>query len=292
MKKTSQYINEGRGILACPVCGESLRSNAKTIKCYNGHSFDIARQGYINLLLSNRKKSSDPGDSKDMIAARRRFLSTELYSPIVEAICDLIEEYILGNDEVELRFVEVGCGEGYYIGKLEDFLSQKHSPSMLYGIDISKHAILAAAKRYKHITFAVDNASKPSLLDKSVDVFLSIFAPFYVENSLKKLKSRGFIIQVVPTKNHLKELKQIIYEEAIVGNKTANNLELPSKIHLHKKNLIRETITLNKNSTIQDLFLMTPHYWRTKRDLKVQLEELDRMTVTLEVEVRLYAKAT
>ncbi|MBV9230780.1 MAG: rRNA (guanine-N1)-methyltransferase, partial [Chloroflexi bacterium] len=130
-------------LLACPVCGAQFGSADKTLRCANGHSFDIAREGYVNLLLKKL-----PGDSKEMLVARRNFLERGCYRPLSDAINELVygclREQQGASDEAETaNILDAGCGEGYYVGRLQHYLSTQQVPVSCWsiGIDISKEAV-------------------------------------------------------------------------------------------------------------------------------------------------------
>src|SRR6266545_8190332 len=98
-------------ILACPVCGEPLERVDRTFRCANGHTFDVAREGYVNLLLAQHRRSKDPGYSKDMIAGRRDFFDAGHYRPLADGIAELIATYL--PPVADTVVIDAGCGEGY-----------------------------------------------------------------------------------------------------------------------------------------------------------------------------------
>ena len=120
--------------LLCPVCGAELEKQEHALRCSAGHSFDIARQGYVNLLPVQQKRSLHPGDTREQVASRRRFLDTGLYAPICDALCETAAE--LGASGPVL---DVGCGEGYYAARLARALGCE-----LVGLDISKESVRCA----------------------------------------------------------------------------------------------------------------------------------------------------
>lgn len=130
------------------------------MRCAKGHCFDIASQGYINLLPVQNKRSLDPGDSKEMVAARHRFLSAGHYAPIAAAVARAsLSAFPAGNT---IACLDAGCGEGYYLRQLAAAEST-HNLSLL-GLDISKWAVLSAAKQDKRTRWVVgSNAHLPVL---------------------------------------------------------------------------------------------------------------------------------
>jgi len=200
---------------ACPMDGNLLTIHEKQLTCTNGHSFDIARQGYINLFPVQQKRSKEPGDSKEMVLARTQFLNTGLYEPIVKKLVSLITSYIKNCDS-NVCLLDAGCGEGYYFDSLLNSLENSDGNNNLsfIGLDISKHAIIAAARRNKKITWLVGTNRQPPITDCSVDIIVCVFGFQSYEGFNKILKSGGIIIVVEPGVEHLKELREIIYTDA------------------------------------------------------------------------------
>ena len=156
-------------VLTCPFCLEALELESRTLICPNGHTFDIDKEGYLNLL---RKRL--PGDTKEMLQARRAFLEHGFYQPLSDAINTLVAERIPSLQAISL--LDAGCGEGYYLGCLQQALSEQTNRCV--GLDISKEAIRMAAKRYPNIDFVVANLKEPlPLQDNTFQLILNIFAP-------------------------------------------------------------------------------------------------------------------
>ena len=127
--------------LACPVCQQTLQQQDNNLRCSAGHSFDRAKQGYWNLLLSHKKKSKDPGDNAEMVQARRDFLDQGHY----RQLSDQINQLVLNSlPETPSRILDMGCGEGFYTAALEQALSDAGREDALIGLDISKHAVKSA----------------------------------------------------------------------------------------------------------------------------------------------------
>ena len=127
----------------CPICKSKLNIQGKSYLCENNHSFDIAKQGYVNLLPVNKKHSDNPGDSKEMVLSRREFLESGNYDCFTKKLCEIINS--LFPDTQKITIADCGCGEGYYDGKLEGISSDYD----LFGFDISKEAVRYAAGKYK-----------------------------------------------------------------------------------------------------------------------------------------------
>ena len=261
--------------LLCPLCSERLELSDRSCKCPKGHSFDIARQGYVNLLTVQHKHSLNPGDTKEQVAARRRFLDGGFYSPIAEALCQLAQE-----EGCTGPVLDVGCGEGYYSTRLAKALSAE-----LVGLDISKEAVRAAAGRYKDARWLCATASRLPVEDRSVGLLTSLFALTLPEEFRRVLRPDGTYLQVLAAEDHLLGLKSVIYSE--LTHKQKNSVpELPG-FRLVRSLPVRFGFTL-EGQQVRDLLAMTPHYYRISKTGAERLAATERLTDTASCVLNLY----
>ena len=235
--------------LLCPICGAPLAKGEKALVCPGRHSFDIARQGYVNLLPVQQKHSQDPGDTREQVLSRRAFLDTGTYAPILEALIEAAREYGASGE-----LLDVGCGEGYYCAGLSQTLGLP-----LTGVDISKEAVRAAAARYKGPNWLCATAAHLPVGNESVGLLTSLFALTLPEEFLRVLRPGGLYIQVVAAEDHLLGLKRIIYDRLTHKEKHTTQ-ELPGLTRLHSQHIAFD-FTLTKEQ-IPWLFAMTPHLFR------------------------------
>ena len=139
-------------LFSCPICGQALTREEGRYTCLAGHSFDTAKEGYVNLLPANRQHSKAPGDDGEMIAARSVFLGGGWYQPLQLKLCQLIQE----TSSPSPVLLDVGCGEGYYTAAAAAVAARKGGRTA--GIDLSKAAVKRAAKRCREGEFAVASA--------------------------------------------------------------------------------------------------------------------------------------
>lgn len=182
-------------LLLCPVCKENLIKDTsnKTYKCKNNHTYDIAKEGYVNLLISNQKRSKNPGDSKEMVLARIDFLSKGYYKKLSDKINEKIVQYLIKNHKDKFNIVDLGCGEGYYMINLKNYMDEKNIKANYYGIDVSKDAVKYAGKTNKDCVWAVGNNFNILASDKSVDCIISVFSPIDIDECNRVLKDDGKI---------------------------------------------------------------------------------------------------
>jgi 23S rRNA (guanine745-N1)-methyltransferase len=254
--------------LICPICDDPLATGAKNYVCANGHSFDVAKEGYVNLLLSHQRRSSHPGDDANMIQARRRFFDSGAFEPLA----GLITQSAIGNPQSAI--LDCGCGEGYFLGALN---------GIRFGVDISKEAVRCAAKRYKDANWIVANGMrKLPFADHSLDVILSLLAPRNPEEFARILKPGGTLILGVPGPNHLIELRSRLAANA--GDFEEKADEAAGKCSPYFTETHREPLsyqqTLNA-AQLADLIQMTPIFWCSGPEAKATVQQLDQLAVTI-----------
>lgn len=271
--------------LACPLDGLPMSVQERRVVCENGHSFDVARQGYLNLLPVQQKRSKFPGDSVEMIAARQRFLAAGFYDRVAEQLVEVLRIYHKFNDDSCL--LDAGCGEGFYLEQLSQALVVDNIHAGLVGLDISKPAIIAAARRNKNITWLVASNKQPPLMPQSVDVIICMFG-FPVFDAFKKiLKPEGKLLLVEAGPQHLLELRQIIYADVKQGGLPDLSAAEQQGFELLAENeLSYKTAELGQEQ-IADLLLMTPHLFRATQEGKQRAAELEQIEVTVDVSLRL-----
>lgn len=265
----------------CPVCKEELNLDGRTYKCINNHCFDCAKQGYVNLLQSNKSKSKRHGDDKLMIEARTRFLNTNFYKPLCDLMCELLKKYIPQNACV----LDAGCGDCYYTEKIEKALAYKNAS--IAGVDISKSALIAAAKRSKSINLAVASVFSLPVGDLSCDAVLNVFSPFAPEEYARVLKSGGVLLRVIPLENHLFSLKKAIYDNPLKNPEESAEID---GFTLAESQELKYSIELKSNEQIESLFKMTPYYYKTSRTDQQKVEKLSTLQTEIEFCVLVYKK--
>ncbi len=272
-------------ILICPYCKNSLNcSKEKTYKCENNHSFDIAKEGYLNLLPVNQKKSKDPGDNQMMIAARRNFLELGFYDPLIESIKNLISDKLSFETKNIIAF-DAGCGEGYYSEKALNNLAGLETE--IWGTDISKYAVKNAARKYKNNFYFVSSIYNLPIFNNSTDLILSVFSPIMVEEFERILSNQGYIIIVSPASNHLREIAELIYD--VFRPHTSNIVEKMTSEFKHEftKNTMFK-IDIKSAEVLLFLLKMTPYYWSTGIERLGNITNKNELSVTCDFNIDIF----
>ena len=258
---------------ACPICQENLTLVESSLKCSNRHSFDLAKFGYVNLAPQIKQSANY---DKENFQNRQEILEAGFYQAILETISDL-----LARLETAKTILDIGCGEGFYSRKLQE----SHSDKTFYAFDISKDSVQIAAKSEPNwaVNWFVGDLARLPIKDASMDILLDIFSPANYGEFRRVLSQNGILIKVVPTENHLKEIRQMVQDQ--LTKKDYSNLDIKDHFQEHFSIQASQIASLTKPITAeqrQALLSMTPllfHIDQTKIDW-TQLTE-----ITIEAEI-------
>ena len=265
--------------LLCPVCRLPLAENNRRLVCEGGHSFDISKSGYCNLLRSAKK--STHGDNKEMIRARRDFLSLGYYAFLADAVASAVDTVFSEG----ATLLDAGCGEGYYTESVLAKIKDK-SPHAI-GVDISKDACEAAKKRLQSLTVITASLYDLPIESASVDTLLLLFSPLAKEEIARVLKKGGYFVTAFPEKRHLFGLKRVLYDTPY------ENTPMPLALdgyRLLSEKLVETTAVIEGQNAIQSLFMMTPYYYRTRPEDKARLSGLSSLETEISFRLAVYQK--
>lgn len=271
----------------CPICNKNLyytNSNC-SLACENSHCFDFAKEGYLYLLPPNKKHSKDPGDDKEMVAARRRFLAGGHYQLFSDALNTLAVK-LLNNQTPVL--VDAGCGEGYYTERLTHALQTAGKAPSFFGCDISKSAVRMAAKAAPDVSFAVASSFSLPLPDACADLLVDVFAPVVPEEFCRIVKPGGYFILAVPSAKHLFGLKEILYDAPYENEEKDTDY---TGFQFTERVPVRGALHLTGRD-VQDLFAMTPYFWKTPKGGSKKLEAVSELTTEIGFDFLVYKRET
>ncbi len=243
--------------------------------CENKHCFDIAKSGYVNLILSNK---SLHGDDKKMVLARRTFLNSGHYKILCDALCDSVKSV----SEMSSVIFDAGCGECYYTSEV----SKACSGAVVLGIDLSKDALIAGIKRNAELLLAAASVYDIPLADESSDVVISVFAPMASQEFRRILKKNGVLIRVIPLARHLFGMKKILYENPYENEEER---ETPEGFEFLSERQIRSEIHL-LHDEIVSLFEMTPYFYRTDKKGQERLYAVDNLNTEIEFGILMFRR--
>ena len=265
----------------CPVCKEKLNIVEKSAVCKNGHSFDRAKGGYYNLLLSNA--GSVHGDNKEMVLARREFLGRGYYEPLAKRISELV---LLHTPRCG-ALLDAGAGEGYYTDFCERGLFERDGASDVSAFDISKDAVREIGKKNPRISLAVAGSYHMPLLDADFDTVINTFSPLALDETLRVIKPGGHFVMAIPGETHLFELKSAIYKTPYKN--TVEDTAL-SGFSLISDESLTYNMDLDSPEAIKSLFMMTPYAYRTRPEDRIKVEKLKTLDCTADFRIFVYRK--
>lgn len=268
----------------CPVCQQALALSLNTFSCENKHTFDRAREGYVNLHLVQHKRSKHPGDNAAMIASRRDFLSRGYYRALTEAITGWVGRSPLGWQQ---RLLDIGCGEGHYLQQLHDAGLAENGSLELAGIDVSKPAVRLSAKRKLGAQLAVINADALPFFERQFNTVLSVFAPLNVEEAARVLAPGGHLLMVGPGEHHLSTLAAHIYEQAMPHQGNYQILAETAAFSLIAEIEVKQEIAVQKGDVL-NLLTMTPYYWHASETQQAALGQLESLVTTVHFYLKIY----
>ncbi|HHK6294319.1 TPA: putative RNA methyltransferase [Streptococcus pneumoniae] len=258
---------------ACPICQENLTLLETNFKCCNRHSFDLAKFGYVNLAPQIKQSANY---DKENFQNRQQILEAGFYQAILDAVSDL-----LASSKTTTTILDIGCGEGFYSRKLQE----SHSEKTFYAFDISKDSVQIAAKSEPNwaVNWFVGDLARLPIKDANMDILLDIFSPANYGEFRRVLSKDGILIKVIPTENHLKEIRQRVQDQ--LTNKEYSNQDIKEHFQEHFTILSSQTASLTKTITaeqLQALLSMTPLLFHVDQS-KIDWSQLTEITIEAEI---------
>ncbi|MBQ8369613.1 MAG: methyltransferase domain-containing protein [Clostridia bacterium] len=287
-------------IITCPVCGGELRRENRSLVCASGHTFDIAKSGYVNMLPPGKEKNARTGDEKDMVRARVDFLAKGYYAGISSAVAEIMAEYTSGDAVL----CDMGCGEGYHTCRFAGELHDKTGHSVLaLGFDASKYAAECASKLAKSkgwlsrdgigaelyspvsCAFMPGNIFHLPVKDHAVTCAVSMFAPVAGDEARRILTDDGILVVVSSGRNHLIEMRRLIYDDVHLSDSLPDT---PDGFELADRRNLTYTASIENKADIASLFVMTPFYYKTTEAGRARLAERETLDVTVDVNLSVF----
>ena len=257
----------------CPICQDNLTLVETSLKCSNRHSFDLAKFGYVNLAPQIKQSANY---DKENFQNRQQILEAGFYQAILETISAL-----LARLETAKTILDIGCGEGFYSRKLQE----SHSEKTFYAFDISKDSVQIAAKSEPNwaVNWFVGDLARLPIKNASMDILLDIFSPANYGEFRRVLSQNGILIKVVPTENHLKEIRQMVQDH--LTKKDYSNQDIKEHFQEHFTIQSSQIASLTKPITPeqrQALLSMTPLLFNIDQT-KIDWSKLTEITIEAEI---------
>ncbi len=258
---------------ACPICQENLTLVESSLKCEHRHSFDLAKFGYVNLAPQIKQSANY---DKENFQNRQQILEAGFYQAILETISDLLATKLSSK-----TILDIGCGEGFYSRKLQE----SHSDKTFYAFDISKDSVQIAAKSEPNwaVNWFVGDLARLPIKDTSMDILLDIFSPANYGEFRRVLSKDGILIKVIPTENHLKEIRQRVQDQ--LTKKDYSNQDIKEHFQEHFSIQSSQIASLTKPITAeqrQALLSMTPLLFHVDQS-KIDWSQLTEITIEAEI---------
>ena len=267
----------------CPHCANPLIEDERGARCEDGHSFDRAREGYLNLLPAGRLPGGPAGDDHEMLRARRALLDAGHYAPVQRTVAELV---MARSPHVVL---DAGCGEGSYLAAIE-------APTRL-GIDVAKDGVRMAAHRHRNVRWAVASSYRLPLADATVDAVVSVFAPRPFGEFARVARSGGFAVIASPGPDHLDALTTLVYgeprhheqrahtgAEALDDDPPAD--DAPTEPLERRR--VRYELALTSSTDIGNLLQMTPYWWKASEAQRRVISDRDDLNTVVDVIVSVH----
>ncbi|MBR4288821.1 MAG: methyltransferase domain-containing protein [Clostridia bacterium] len=269
-------------MLICPVCSLPLLVEERSARCEKGHSFDLSKEGYLNLLVGSSSRGH--GDDKKMLLDRRAFLEKGYYAPLLLNLEQVAAKFFPQGG----TFLDAGCGEGYYTEGVLCRLAAEGKEPCGFGFDISKEAVRLSAKKLGGLgRFFVASTYHIPVATESVDLLFSLFAPYAESEFLRVLKPGGILVRAVPLEDHLYSLKEAVYENP-TRNLTAAEV---GKGFLSVDEIrVKKDIFLDSSEDILHLFGMTPYAHKTSPEDMEKLAALESLHTEMDIGILIYEK--
>ena len=261
-----QYLQQHKDIFICPICKENIQINdTGKMYCINNHSFDVAKQGYVNLMT----KPVASMYSKDLFESRQQIITSGLYDEVQHAIAQL-----LSGEQVIL---DTGCGEGSHLERICEQLPS----SVGVGIDLSKEGIIAAAKHYGNKIWCVGDLANSPFQAGSFTTILNFLSPANYDEFKRLLVPGGKVIKVVPQSNYLQQIRVQAFADS--AKETYSNEQTVSRFKesFSKVKVIRITYTKPiETALVPKLLEMTPMGWHIQNHDTIQITD-----ITIDVDI-------
>lgn len=280
-EKSAELVNKFVHVFSCPLCKSPMKvTHLKSLVCLNNHTFDFAKQGYVNMMTRSANSHYD----KELFKARQKVIMDR---NLLALLHKKISEIIIKNMDSlkgEIMIFDAGCGEGSHLQRILDECRNETITGI--GLDISKEGIRMAASNYNESIWLVGDLANSPLADQSCHFILNILSPANYNDFKRIIVPNGFVIKVVPRSNYLKELREALFDNtdkmSFINDETVS---LFNK-HFHLVDVINLSYTKELTQTeLINLVQMSPLSWyKSKGDIdRIINRGISEVTVDLDI---------
>lgn len=282
-ERQALYVQQYENLFHCPICQERMHVvELRSLVCTQNHTFDFAKQGYLNFLTKPPKTKYD----RELFEARHILMdSGQFFAPVLGKIAEIISENCTQLQE-ELIILDAGCGEGTHLYTLCQEYLPKEKKVVGAGIDIAKEGILVAAKYFDHFIWCVADLANSPFRDQTFHVILNILSPANYEEFHRLLKQKGLLVKVVPTGDYLKEIRQILFtapEKQTYSNEAVVE-HFQESFQLIDRKRVEYTTDL-QGEYLNALVQMTPLTWSVSQERIKRILQEKELIVTVSLEI-------
>lgn len=285
-ERSAQVVEENEMIFRCPICHQSVRVvERKSLICTNGHTFDFAKQGYVNVLTKQPNEQYD----EPLFEARQQMIQdSQLYASLHHEIARIIQQYI-DKSVAPVILLDAGSGEGSHLQKI--IAESKEQTITGIGLDIAKEGILKAAKSYEEPIWLVGDLANIPMADHTCDVIFNMLSPANYDEFNRILAPGGIVVKIVPRAHYLQELREVLF--ANVQKQTYSNADTRALFTRHFALVdcipFQHTQTLTE-SEMRNLIRMSPLGWNANQQQINAFLQRDCPTITIDVEILIGVK--
>lgn len=282
--KSAKYVNKFVDLFSCPICGQAMQvENLQSLCCSNNHSFDFAKQGYINLNIQQTKSKYN----KQLFEARRNFIyQTKFFEPMIQTIVQKVSEYTQTKND-PLYILDSGCGEGSHLTNICHSVQSTTEKTLVgVGIDIAKDGLLVAAKNYESKIWIVGDLAEAPFKDKSFHIILNILSPANYREFKRLLKDGGIVIKVVPQSDYLKELREYVFDD--LHKKKYSNENTVARFYEEYTFIDHSRLTYCvtlKKEFLPSFIEMTPLTWNVSKEKLTNFLQNEAVKMTVDFDI-------
>ncbi|GIP36921.1 hypothetical protein J31TS4_02010 [Paenibacillus sp. J31TS4] len=285
IQEQAGLLAEEASLFACPVCGEAMEMTGSSLRCAKGHSYDVAKPGYVNLLRNPPSTRYD----KSLFVSRRKLMEDGLFDSLLDRLAERIQanEAPQESSGSAPRLLDAGCGEGSPLVRLQERLAGRAGLELLgVGVDLAKEGIRLAARSSSRTVWCVGDLANSPFRDGSFRYILSLLSPSNYAEFRRLLEADGLVLKVVPQADYLQELRARLYGDSLRPEEEAR--QAADWFRQHFQLADEETVRYSfpvREETWSELLAMTPLAWKATAEQLAEVRQSPPAEVTVSMRI-------